>query len=376
MILVYSLLILSTFILCVLLVNTIGNIYFVKNIIPRNSYSKGTFKFSVLIPARNESHRITQTITSVLAQTYKNFELIILDDNSNDSTYDVCSTLIINHTAAKVCKGKVLEDEWVGKNFACWQLSEMATGDYLLFIDADVVLKPFVLESIAYEIESLTTPYDLVTCFPQQICCTWGERLIVPLVDLFLYSCAPIFLFGYSDHSLLSAANGQFIFFNKEYYFKIGGHKSVRSNIVEDMALARLVKKNSGRLELKSGYNSVECRMYTCWQEILIGFGKNCFAASGFKSINYLIFCIFFLLVLFSPFVLFYFSFLSLIPITQIFLLRALSARRFGYSVQDAILYHPASVLCAFGIFIYSWLWSFYGKPTWKGRAIKFTLLR
>ncbi|PJF34087.1 MAG: glycosyl hydrolase, partial [Candidatus Thermofonsia Clade 1 bacterium] len=93
---------------------------------------------SILIPARNEAAVISQTVRSLLAQTYAHFELIVLDDNSADGTGQVVCTTAAGDLRLRVLNGAPLPDGWSGKNWACHQLSQAARGDWLLFSDADV----------------------------------------------------------------------------------------------------------------------------------------------------------------------------------------------------------------------------------------------
>ncbi|RYX86560.1 glycosyltransferase family 2 protein, partial [bacterium] len=94
-------------------------------------------KVSILIPARNEAENILQLLQSIKEQDYTNYEVIVLDDGSSDNTFELVTQFSEKNTQFKIFKGLELAEGWLGKNYACHQLSEMATGKFLLFVDAD-----------------------------------------------------------------------------------------------------------------------------------------------------------------------------------------------------------------------------------------------
>src|SRR2546428_1032673 len=107
---------------------------------PKLTFSPKSYSdlVSILIPARNEEHRILPLLNSIERQDYKNYEVIILDDNSTDNTFEVIQAFAEKHFQFKVIKGKPLQEDWIGKNYACYQLAEEAIGNYFLFLVADI----------------------------------------------------------------------------------------------------------------------------------------------------------------------------------------------------------------------------------------------
>ena len=102
-------------------------------------------KISVLVPARNEEGNIKDCLDSLLSQEYPDFQVIVLDDNSTDRTWEILSELAKNNNKLSIIKGKPLPPGWFGKHWACHQLAENAEGDLILFTDADQIQKPYCL---------------------------------------------------------------------------------------------------------------------------------------------------------------------------------------------------------------------------------------
>ncbi len=122
---------------------------------------------------------------------------------------------------------------------------------------------------------------DLVTAWPRQRTVGLAERIAVPQLDLLLLGALPRPLVGALPHASLAAANGQLMAWRRDAYAHVGGHASVRSELLEDMALARRAKARGLRLDLRLGAPLLETRMYRSWREVLEGFGKNVLAAAG-----------------------------------------------------------------------------------------------
>lgn len=324
---------------------------------------------SVLIPARNEAHRILATLESILDQNYKNLELIVLDDHSSDDTAKV--TLAALERApfqTLLVHGAPLPEDWRGKNFACAQLAEFASGDLLMFVDADVVLRPFVVGQTARLMK--TRSAGLLSCFPQQTCHTFVEKCVVPLMELFLYTCAPTPLIEKLPSPTLAAANGQFMCFTRECYESINGHTAVKEQIIEDVALARLTKHHRHKLLLAGGQGAVYCRMYDSWKAIKDGFGKNIFAACGYQPARVTIILLICSALLISPYALLLFSPWALIPVTLLVTIRTILSVRFKHPPIISVLLHPFTVILGMYVCLYSWLWHRSGNSHWKDRAI------
>lgn len=240
---------------------------------------------SILIPARNEEINIQECLESCLTQTYTNKEIIVVDDNSTDKTLEVLNGY---SDRIKIINGERLPEGWVGKNWACYQLAQYAKGDYLLFIDADVRLNNYAVESAIAEI--VQTNSGLISVFPTQIIKTFSEWLVVPLMNWILLGFLPLISVYKSKNKSFVAANGQFMLWRKEVYKTLGGHYSVKDKTVEDMEFARSCKRNGIKIKTLLGGNLVYCRMYSNLGDAINGFAKNFYQGFNTNAFNFLIF--------------------------------------------------------------------------------------
>lgn len=235
---------------------------------------------SVIIPARNEERNIGNILDDLSKQNYPSFEVIVYDDASTDKTAETASGFSSLFKCFNLIQAESAPpDGWFGKNYACYVPAQKAKGDYLLFIDADVSVSPWFLKDMVTF--SQKHKLHLLSIFPVQIMKTEGEKLLVPLMNRVLLSLLPLILTRISRRVSLSAANGQVMFFNAETYKKYQFHSLVRSEIVDDIAIFRALK----RLRLKSqtllSNGQVSCRMYNSFATALNGFSKNVFSFFG-----------------------------------------------------------------------------------------------
>lgn len=240
-------------------------------------------KLSVLIPARNEAGSIAGVIRSVLASTNVHFELIILDDHSEDQTAAIVQQEIKNDARARLISGKSLPSNWLGKSWACHQLAEQATGDWLVFIDADVILSPEALRHALATVEK--EKLAGLSVFPYQQMKRLGEWLTVPLMHQLLLSLLPLKFVAWFKSPALAAANGQFIMLRTADYRQENWHEKVKKDIVEDIAIFRAMKKEGKKvMTLTDPQGFIQCRMYTNLGQGIAGFSKNLLSGFGNKS--------------------------------------------------------------------------------------------
>lgn len=234
---------------------------------------------SILIPARNEAQNIEECVNSALEQDYPAFEVIVLDDESQDATPEILKRLSEGNSKLKVLSGQPVPPGWVGKNWACFQLSQAAQGELILFVDADTRHHPLALiEAVS---TFVGTKADLLSGLPRQELITWGERLILPVLPWAILAFFPIRLIQLVPVSFLSIAVGQFILCRRSIYERIGGHAAVHDSMIEDFALARHFKKNGLKWEFVNLEGRVHCRMYKNLREVILGLSKNLFAVFG-----------------------------------------------------------------------------------------------
>ncbi|HAJ98706.1 MAG TPA: glycosyl transferase [Bacteroidales bacterium] len=249
------------------------------NLITRQWLSSGTVNgaplVSVLIPARNEATNIGALLQSIQHQSYPHWEIIVYDDLSEDNTAQVVEGYTQKDSRIRLLNGQALPDGWLGKNHACHNLASVAKGNLLLFIDADVVAYPKLIEQAVAHLQRYQL--DLLSIFPQQRMPTLGEKITVPLMNWILLSLLPLELTRTSPNPSFAAANGQFILFDAEVYRKYSFHQMVKNHRVEDIKIFQTLKtlKLKGYTVLSNG--QVACRMYAGFSDAVQGFSKNIF---------------------------------------------------------------------------------------------------
>jgi chlorobactene glucosyltransferase len=236
-------------------------------------------KVSVLIPARNEAKHIVTILELLLKQTHKPYEILVYDDDSTDATAEIVSLVAEKNTEVKVIRGAKLPEGWLGKNHACHQLAKQANGHYFLFLDADVIPYPELIEKALSQVRRKNL--KLLSLFPHQQMNSFGEMLVVPLMHNILLSLLPLFYVRKSHRPSFSAANGQFMFFEADTYKKIQPHAWVKMCAVEDIRIMKLYKKFHLNCETLLGNKAIECRMYSGFSESVSGFSKNMSAFFG-----------------------------------------------------------------------------------------------
>jgi glycosyltransferase involved in cell wall biosynthesis len=325
-------------------------------------------KVSILIPARNEADNILELLVSIKNQDYANYEVIVLDDNSSDNTFNVVNDFCATNPQFSLIKGKELPENWLGKNYACYQLAEVATGKYLLFVDADEAIKRGLINSLIarMEIGNLT----LLSVFTNQTMKTIGEHLTVPLMHFILLNLLPLRLVKLSKNPAFAAASGQCMFFNAHNYKENQWHEKVKKQVVEDVEIMKLVKQEKFNAEALLANGLIYCRMYKNLSESLNGFGKNLLA--GFGN-NIIILLLYQLLVTIGPVILILNFNLALLvlPLTLIVLSRIMISYLSGQNVLINLILHPLQMLFFLIISIISITRHIFKTGTWKGRTIR-----
>ncbi len=341
---------------------------------------------SILVPARDEEQSIERCIRSLLTQTYEQLEILVLDDHSSDETAAIvqrmCDELPIQYKGRlRLLQGEDLPSEWGGKNFACHQLAQQATGDYLFFTDADTVHDPKVVASVLDCMQSRKV--SLLTAQPTYELASLGERLVVPLLTFTIMTLLPVALIPRRPEPSLATGNGQLLCFERSAYEHIGGHASVKNRILEDVLLARAVKSAGYRMIFVDAQDLVRCRMYRSFREVWSGFSKNLFAFYNYSLpfalvgliLNVLLFIVPPLLLISAPFLQLSSTTLLLAALAYglAVLMRVLLTLRFTHAQQGLMLVlcllHPISIALECLILLNSIRWHYRKKgTTWKGR--------
>lgn len=226
---------------------------------------------SVLIPARNEAAKIRRTLESLLSQNYPAFEVIVADDRSEDDTSRILREFAAKDPRVRALEFRELPDGWTGKNHVLWQSARKARGEVLLFLDADVTLDPGALRVMtAYFLENRLDMLSFLLRGDRE---SFWEQVVGPVTLTALMLRFPLSKVN-DPKSPVAFAAGQLLLIRAEVYRAVGGHESVRSFLLEDMALARLVKKSGRRLQLAYGFDLGVTRMYSSLGEFWEGWTR------------------------------------------------------------------------------------------------------
>jgi len=270
---------------------------------------------SILVPARNEEQNIEHCLKSLQNQQYKNFEILVLNDNSTDNTLNILNRISAEDSRVKVFNGEPLPPDWYGKPFALHQLTKQAKGEIFIFTDADTVHTP---TSVAWAVTNLLgLKADLISGYIGQIFGSIGEILTVPLMFFLTGFIIPLSVNRFVKRvHWFSAAIGQFIAIRRNVFDAIGGCEAFKKKTSEDIYMSRLVKRKGYSTRFLNVCDHVKCRMYNGYQHAVEGIGKNIFDFLG-KN-NYLLFFLMIVIFffLFFPFPLLFFCIANSSPWT------------------------------------------------------------
>lgn len=267
-------------------------------------------KVSVCVPARNEEKNIENCVRSLMDQSYKNYEVLVLNDNSEDRTGEILESLAMEFPdKLRVFNGKPLEKGWTGKIFAMNQLIKETSGEFLLFTDADTIHKK---DSIAFAMTNMKVhKADMLSGYIKEKMVTFGERITIPLIFMLTGFVLPMFLNRVTSFPFTSVAIGQYIMIKKKVFESVGGYESMKTLISEDVFLARLIKKHGYKTIFTDCKRAAQCRMYTGYTESVNGITKNIFSFLSNNSVVILSAIIGVSLFLLLPFPLFIGSLVS-----------------------------------------------------------------
>jgi len=229
---------------------------------------------SVIVPARNEEASLRDCLESLVAQNTVDFEIIVVDDHSTDRTRGIASSFSSpqGQPQVRVIEAGPIPAGWTGKNNAVAAGSRAARGEWLLFTDADTIHQP---GSLAHSLEEAQRHgVALLSYSPEQIVESFWEKAVMPVI--FAELAASFRPSQVSDpNSPAAAANGQYILIAREAYEAVGGHAAIAGNLLEDVALARAVKRSGRKIFFRFGGDAVRTRMYRSYAQLREGWTKN-----------------------------------------------------------------------------------------------------
>ncbi len=229
-------------------------------------------RISIVVPARNEEKNISNCLRHLINQTYANYEIVVVDDRSTDRTPEIIEDIKrSSKISIKNIRIEKLPPGWTGKNHAVFAGSKLAQGEWFLFTDADTTHAPESLETaLAFSTEN---NIDFLTLAPEVESKSFWEETIQPL------AVASLALWFDPEkinnpQSRVTLANGQFIFVKKDVYEQVGGNEAVKTEVIEDVELAKKVRAAGFIVKFLNGTRLYSTRMYTSLNEIKTGWTR------------------------------------------------------------------------------------------------------
>jgi cellulose synthase/poly-beta-1,6-N-acetylglucosamine synthase-like glycosyltransferase len=351
------------FFLLPLILLTIAAVNFVQIRTPSRT-SDLTEDVGVMVPLRNEAENVEGLVATLAAQAGP-FHFYLLDDNSEDQTFELLQRFTKDDSRFRVIKGAALNEKWIGKTWALQQMYEVSQEKILVSIDADVRLSNDAINKAVTAMQD--SGLDFVSPYPRQIAKTIGERLIQPLLQWSWLTTVPLRYAESSGQKSMAVANGQFFVVQRSAMESIGGYQRVKHAVIDDVFLARELIKNGSNGTVINGSEIAETRMYGSWNEIEAGYGKS--LSKAFGSIFGAIFVMAFLLATCVTPVILALSgnAYGWLGFAAIIGTRVLSALKSRGRVLDSVL-HPISIVALVYLTIYSYLMR--GSIQWKGRTV------
>lgn len=325
-------------------------------------------RVSVIIPARDEERAIERTVRGMLAQQYTDLEIIVVDDRSSDGTGRVLEDLAEEDSRLRVLHGVEPPEGWLGKPWALHQGSLLATGELLLFVDADVAYEPDAVASAVHHFQS--RDIAMLALLPRLRTEGFWEHVLMPNLAMTLFAFLPLWMSNLTRLPRLGVGGGTGNLVLRSAYQEAGGHEALRDAVIDDVGLARLLRRSGARTEVVRAEQQVSVRMYHGGGEVIRGFTKNTFAALGYSYVaGAVVFILSFVLHVFpyvvaatgDPLAL---AIVGLITITRIVLFVALGDR-----LDNAVLAHPLMVTVWAWILLRSmWITGIRRQVHWRGR--------
>jgi glycosyltransferase involved in cell wall biosynthesis len=323
---------------------------------------------AVLIPVRNEEKNISFLLDDLLQQSYKPRQILLYDDQSEDSTPVILQEYEKKHAHISWIAGDDLPPDWVGKNYACYRLAHQADADYLLFLDADVRLKKDLIRDALFYCSK--NRLALLSLFPVQKMYSFGEKITVPVMNMILISLLPLILTRKSSWKAFSAANGQCMLFENNIYREQNPHEIVKDIAVEDIEIFKIYKKKKLKTETMLGGKQISCRMYQGFKEAVEGFTKNFLHFFG----NTYIFSSLFMII--STLGLVFIVLSMQTSLILLYLLMLLSVKVIvsilsHQNIVQNLVYAPFQLMAMWIIYIHALRFKSGAAIVWKGRSIK-----
>jgi chlorobactene glucosyltransferase len=316
---------------------------------------------SIVVPARNEERNIERSVHSFLAQDYEHFEVVVVNDRSTDRTGEILRG--IGDPRLTIIDGTETPPGWLGKPWALEQGAAAAKGEVLLFVDADLIYAPPALRAAIAQLEK--SDAAMLTLFPHFEVHTFGEQVAMPMLAFFAYGIMPLWRVNRTTSPRLALGGGSGNMVRRDALTSIGGFTQLKDAVVDDIGLARVVREAKLPTRIVRADDLISVRMYHSAREVVEGFTKNAFPATGRSYLMAVL-----ILALIAVVHLFPYAFGWIATIVVISLTRVVLFRSLRYSMLNAIFFHPLMVAFWAYIFLRSmWFTGVRNQVHWRGRT-------
>jgi cellulose synthase/poly-beta-1,6-N-acetylglucosamine synthase-like glycosyltransferase len=235
---------------------------------------------TIIAAARNEERHLRQAVLSLLAQDYPRLKVILVNDRSVDHTGAILDQLADQHALLRIIHVDHLPDGWLGKNHALWMAAQQATGDWLLFTDADVNMDPTSLFRAVGYAEKQQLDHLAVT-----------PEARMPSFLLNAFGLTFGYFFGLFTRPWKAAdpasrahiGIGAFNLVRRSVYAQVGGHRTIALRPDDDLKLGKIIKRAAFRQSLAYGTGLIQVEWYSSVKEVIQGLEKNLFAGTDYR---------------------------------------------------------------------------------------------
>jgi chlorobactene glucosyltransferase len=343
--------------------------------LPEETEPLSTPKVSVLVPARNESRILSQSLQSLLNLEYPDFEVIVIDDHSEDNTREIAESFQKTDPRLMVISSAELPPGWRGKSWALQQGIGVAKGSWLLLTDADVIHQPDSLKSALAKAQR--EKVDLLSILAHIECGTFWEKIVLPAFAIILCMIRPLHKSNDPSSPVVLVAGG-FILVKTLILKHLGGYSQIRSSVIEDLRLGELLKFQGYRiLTVISRSRLISTRMYHSVQELWEGLTRHAFEGSGHNPLKMTLSIVAAYLLIVTPAVAIFAGLLlrnwflitlSVFPVFTMFSLQTFANRQF--EVPRRYFFGFPLATAVYGLMMFHSMISYYfrGGNVWKGR--------